>query len=115
MRVSTKQLAGRVLILGFALASGCHRPSEPAPQAQPQPDPADPVGVDEPDEDQTQLCDGQPCPAPKQCLSYLGVAGPAGPTFYACEIPCERGPDNDGCPDGMSCVVIADGPGEVCR
>lgn|SRR5690554_3558441 len=98
------------LAVVFCLATGCHR--------SPEPPPANAGGqqtAEQPAELQPPLCEGEPCPAPKQCLSYLGIAGPSGPTFHACELPCEGGADNDGCPDAMRCVTIADGPGDVCR
>jgi hypothetical protein len=46
------------------------------------------------------------------CTAYTGIAGPQGPTFKTCEIKCTQA---GGCPDGLKCVVIADGPGSVCR
>ncbi|MGM0577918.1 MAG: hypothetical protein ACQEXJ_19485 [Myxococcota bacterium] len=46
------------------------------------------------------------------CVEYYGIAGPSGPTFASCEIPCV---DNADCPTGQSCGTIADGPGDVCR
>jgi hypothetical protein len=46
------------------------------------------------------------------CVSYYGIAGARGPQFKSCEIRCERG---GGCPDGLQCITIADGPGQVCR
>lgn len=59
-------------------------------------------------------CDGQPCPPPRECIQYFGIAGPSGPSFHACELRCDRG-GGDSCPDGTRCVTIADGPGDVCR
>ena len=47
------------------------------------------------------------------CLSYFGVAGPQGPEFRSCEIPCSL--PGASCPLGQSCTTIADGPGQVCR
>lgn len=60
---------------------------------------------------------GMPCPDGRcaeglRCLTYYGVAGPAGPKFTSCEIPCTG---DKGCPKGTSCVAISDGPGHVCR
>lgn len=56
-----------------------------------------------------------------ECLHYFGIAGPQGPEFTTCEIPCDPnvdcGPNTDcnPCPAGQACVTIADGPGSVCR
>jgi len=58
-------------------------------------------------------CGGQVCEAPKQCIEYYGIAGAKGPKMYSCDIPCK--PGKGGCPDGMKCTTIADGPGPVCR
>jgi eight-cysteine-cluster-containing protein len=64
------------------------------------------------------------CEAPKQCVEYYGIAGPSGPKFASCEIRCTPGSltaaggadkKKGDCPQGMSCVTIADGPGSVCR
>ena len=52
------------------------------------------------------------CGAGLTCVSYYGIAGARGPQFKSCEIRCERG---GGCPDGLQCITIADGPGQVCR
>lgn len=60
-------------------------------------------------------CGDQRCAPGEQCIEYYGVAGPRGPKFQSCGIPCRRGQKNDGCPDGKRCVVIADGPGDVCQ
>ena len=46
------------------------------------------------------------------CLSYFGIAGPQGPEFKSCEIPCSH--PGASCPLGQSCLTIADGPGQVC-
>jgi hypothetical protein len=53
---------------------------------------------------------GAPCAPGQTCLEYFGIAGPRGPAFHSCEIPCA---DRD-CPAGLRCAVIADGPGNVC-
>ena len=45
------------------------------------------------------------------CVHYFGIAGPSGPEFATCEIPCSN--DHD-CPTAQQCVTIADGPGTVC-
>lgn len=47
------------------------------------------------------------------CVAYFGIAGPQGPEFKSCEIPCSQ--PGALCPLGQSCVTIADGPGQVCR
>jgi hypothetical protein len=46
------------------------------------------------------------------CVKYYGFAGPKGPEFKSCEIPCAGG---KACPSGQQCVTVADGPGQVCR
>lgn len=60
-------------------------------------------------------CGDKTCAAGEECISYYGVAGPAGPKFQECGIPCKQGKANDGCPEGKRCQTIADGPGPVCR
>lgn len=60
-------------------------------------------------------CGGKTCSADQKCVSYYGIAGPRGPQFHDCVIPCKRGTANDGCPSGKSCRTIADGPGDVCQ
>lgn len=60
-----------------------------------------------------QPCDeGDVCPAGTTCVTYYGVAGPAGPAFKSCEISCAR---TGVCPEDTTCTIISDGPGEVCR
>ena len=64
------------------------------------------------------LFQGQPCVQGKcakglQCLTYFGIAGPRGPAFSTCEIPCQEPASL--CPSGQRCTTIADGPGPVCR
>ena len=46
------------------------------------------------------------------CIAYFGIAGPQGPEFKTCEIPCSH--PGAVCPLGQSCQTIADGPGQVC-
>ena len=60
-------------------------------------------------------CSGQNtlCASGTVCLAYFGIAGPQGPEFKSCEIPCSH--PGATCPLGQSCVTIADGPGQVCR
>jgi hypothetical protein len=53
------------------------------------------------------------CALGTSCVSYYGIAGPSGPEFKSCEIPCSQ--PGATCPTGQSCVTIADGPGAVCR
>ena len=81
---------------------------EPAPPADPGTPPADP-GAKGP------ACGDKTCAADEQCISYYGVAGPAGPKFQECGIPCNQREANGGCPEGKRCQTIADGPGPVCR
>ncbi len=77
------------------------------PAAAPEPVPgATPVA-------QGQPCEGQTCAEGLSCVSYFGIAGPNGPKFSSCEIPCAD--TKDACPSGQRCVTIADGPGQVCR
>lgn len=60
-------------------------------------------------------CGDKTCGAGEECISYYGVAGPAGPKFQECGIRCKAGSGNGGCPEGKTCTTIADGPGPVCR
>lgn len=53
------------------------------------------------------------CSPPTRCIEYYGIAGPNGPKFASCEIPCEEGTMR--CPEGLRCITVADGPGQVCR
>jgi len=61
---------------------------------------------------------GEPCGADDACapglgcVRYYGIAGPRGPEFRSCESRCSP---TGGCPDGTTCITIADGPGQVCR
>ena len=57
-------------------------------------------------------CGEKTCAAGETCIEYYGIAGPNGPRFQSCGIPC--GPKRR-CPEGKSCVTIADGPGDVCQ
>lgn len=99
-----------LLSLAVVLALGCrHPPASSESSGDPTPRPEPPLTLPPP------TCNGKPCEPPRQCISYFGIAGPSGPTFYACEIPCEPGLTNGGCPEDMRCVTIADGPGDVCR
>lgn len=55
---------------------------------------------------------GDLCATGLDCVHYFGIAGPSGPEFTSCEIPCEVDAE---CPADQECVMIADGPGDVCR
>ena len=59
-------------------------------------------------------CGELTCPPGKTCITFYGIAGPAGPKFHACEVKCTPG-GKPACPPGQSCTIIADGPGQVCR
>lgn len=63
--------------------------------------------------DQGRPCREGECPAGLRCIAHLGVAGPAGPRLHSCEVPCAE--PGAACPDGQSCITLADGPGRVCR
>jgi len=78
------------------------------PSSKPRPDDE----VEEPTAGQGEPCDEATCDDELTCVEYYGIAGPSGPKFTSCEIPCV---DASPCPDGQSCVTIADGPGQVCR
>ena len=52
------------------------------------------------------------CANGMKCMKYYGIAGPRGPEFKTCEVPCDK---STKCPTGTSCGTIADGPGQVCR
>jgi len=64
-------------------------------------------------EGQGKPCREEKCPAGLTCIAYHGVAGPAGPRLQSCEVPCPE--PGAACPDGQSCITLADGPGKVCR
>lgn len=57
-------------------------------------------------------CVDDTCPEGLTPIHYYGIAGPGGPEFCSCSIPCEFGPDD--CPGGTTCVNVSDGPGNVC-
>lgn len=61
------------------------------------------------------ICGSKTCGQGEQCIAYYGIAGPSGPKFEECGIPCQQDRPNGGCPDGKRCTTIADGPGSVCR
>jgi len=60
-------------------------------------------------------CGNERCKPGEECITYRGIAGAKGPVFRECAIRCRRGQPRGGCPEGMRCVMIADGPGPVCR
>ncbi|MFO0748118.1 MAG: hypothetical protein U1F43_21040 [Myxococcota bacterium] len=101
----------RYLLAAFALAFVA------CPDAKPKPD-MDNEGEGESGEGEGQLaeqgqpCDDADCDADLTCVEYYGIAGPSGPKFTSCEIPCS---DDSVCPDNQKCITIADGPGQVCR
>ncbi|MEX1363684.1 MAG: hypothetical protein AB1Z98_11180 [Nannocystaceae bacterium] len=94
-------------------------PSEaPAPAAEPsaeEPPAAEPPDAEPPaaEPPAAEACGETACTPPQQCITYYGIAGPSGPEFKSCEIPCKG--KGGSCPEGLSCVTIADGPGSVCR
>ncbi|MDC0720802.1 hypothetical protein [Nannocystis bainbridge] len=64
-----------------------------------------------PAEEAGPRCGDITCGAGETCIEYYGVAGPRGPKFQTCGIPCPHGK----CGDGKKCITIADGPGPVCQ
>jgi hypothetical protein len=85
---------------------------EPGPGPTPDPDRG---SAAEPPREGPTL--GQPCGAAGACgegacVTYYGIAGPRGGEFTSCEIKCDA---QGGCPKGLQCITIADGPGTVCR
>ncbi|MCY0987280.1 hypothetical protein OV203_09110 [Nannocystis sp. ILAH1] len=56
-------------------------------------------------------CGDVTCAAGETCIEYYGIAGPRGPKFETCGIPCPNGK----CADGKKCITISDGPGPVCQ
>ncbi|HEY8377173.1 MAG TPA: hypothetical protein VIK91_11820 [Nannocystis sp.] len=71
----------------------------------------EPPGEPPAEQPSTTVCGDRTCAPGEQCIEYYGVAGPRGPKFQTCGIPCKAGK----CPDGKRCVTIADGPGPVCQ
>jgi hypothetical protein len=86
-------------------------PAVPPTEPTPAPTPA-PPGAALPSK-AGETCDDKGCGGGYTCVSYYGIAGPNGPQFKSCEIPCGKATDK--CPAGTKCVTIADGPGQVCR
>lgn len=70
------------------------------------------AGVCEVAPGQGEGCPDDVCDVGLTCVHYYGIAGPSGPEFATCEIPCSS--DRD-CPSDQQCVTIADGPGTVCQ
>jgi hypothetical protein len=113
------------LALSLALAAlvGCSGSSTTAPPPPPPPSNGPPPADTPPPApppaalDLAQLgapCgEGGVCAAPTECVRYYGIAGAKGPELSSCEIRC-AGPDAK-CPEGATCVTVADGPGQVCR
>ena len=80
-----------------------------------EPPPADPVTPPADPGAAGPACGDKTCAAGEQCISYYGIAGPRGPKFQECGIPCDPKQADGGCPEGKRCQTIADGPGPVCR
>jgi hypothetical protein len=111
----------RIVVLVVALIAACTCPPPESPQPAPAPPAEPPPGPTPPAEPttpalpaQAEKCDpAQGCAGGLTCVSYYGIAGPGGPQFHSCEIPCGEG--SPACPEGQQCTTIADGPGQVCR
>ncbi len=58
------------------------------------------------------VCGDKTCASGERCIEYFGIAGARGPRFQTCGIPCGA---KRSCPKGLSCVTVADGPGDVCQ
>lgn len=100
-------------LVACAFIAGCSS-SAPAPTTPTPPPP--PTGTDTPSAPSTQglgeKCAENGCQTGQACVHYFGIAGPKGPEFTSCEIACA---DGAACPEGTTCITIADGPGQVCR
>jgi hypothetical protein len=59
-------------------------------------------------------CTNRTCATELTPIQFYGIAGPSGPLFCSCEIPCSGPTDRTTCPTGLACTHIADGPGNVC-
>ena len=110
-----------LLVLTLLAACTCPPPEAPAPAPAPpgpgpgaeQPPPEQPPAEAERPAQGDKCQPDTGCAEGLTCVSYYGVAGPSGPQFHSCEIPCGEG--TPACPDGQNCITIADGPGQVCR
>jgi len=100
------------LACALALAAAC---ASTAGSPMPAPSTADvEAGLGETDSPaQGEPCKGGKCAPGLSCLGYYGIAGARGPRFTSCEIPCRDA--RAACPEGQTCVTIADGPGRICR
>jgi hypothetical protein len=108
----------RTVVLALALLAACTCPPPAAAPAPPPPGPGpttEPPPAEKPPlPAQGEKCEpDQGCASGLTCVSYYGIAGPSGPEFHSCEIPC--GTEAATCPEGQTCITIADGPGQVCR
>ena len=66
------------------------------------------AGDDDDDASDPIVCNGVTCEAGQSCILYDGISGE---TMETCGIACDPDDGADGgCPDGMTCVVSADGP-----
>jgi hypothetical protein len=114
-----KHLASVALVLATACSgSGASSPGPASGSASPPPPPP-PDPTTEPSSEPLditklgQSCgDGGTCSPGTECVKYYGIAGPRGPQFSSCEIPCS---EKSTCPTGTHCTTVADGPGAVCR
>ncbi|MDD9935136.1 MAG: hypothetical protein OXT09_16105 [Myxococcales bacterium] len=107
------------LLLGCALTA-CgqvgNQPASPEPPhrgEESNPPQVEPAPAETPSAERTpdaKDCGGKTCTPPEQCIQYSGIAGPRYP-LYTCGIPCDA---EGGCPEGMTCAIIADGP-RKCR
>ena len=96
------------LLIAFLGACGSQTSSSPSPVTAP---PATQPTAEKPG--QSMPCPDNVCADGLTCVSYYGIAGPQGPKFSSCEVPCAT--EGATCPDGQTCITIADGPGRVCR
>jgi hypothetical protein len=120
-----ESMFSKLSVFSLMFAFACSSPAKPAPADPSAPSPpattSAPAASSSSGVTTASAADGpalgQKCGADDSCgkgscTAYTGLLGPKGPTFKTCEIKCTGG---SGCPDGLKCVVIADGPGSVCR
>ena len=101
----------RVGVMSAWLLACGQRAAEPPAANTTPPDPQPPAASADAAKPATgELCNGEPCAPPQQCIRYAGIAGPQVP-LYTCAIPCSA---EGTCPTGTTCQVIADGP-RLCR